>query len=69
MAAVGLGVGLGLALGAARVEMSLLFGVRPLDALSAATALGVLVFAVATAAWLPARRAASVDPMQALRCE
>ena len=69
MAAVGLGVGLGLALGAARVEMSLLFGVRPLDALSAATALGVLVFAVATAAWLPARRAASIDPMQALRCE
>jgi len=69
MAAVGLFVGLGLELAAARIEASLLFGVRPLDALSGFTALGVLVFAVATAAWLPARRAAAVEPMQALRSE
>jgi hypothetical protein len=69
MGAVGLCVGLGLALAVARAEASLLFGVRPLDALSAATALGVLACAVTAAAWLPARRAAAVDPMQALRSE
>lgn len=69
MGAVGLCVGLGLALAASRVEASLLFGVHPLDAFSAAAALGVLGCAVSAAAWLPARRAAAVDPMQALRSE
>ena len=50
-------------------ESSLVFGVRPLDALSIAGALAILAFAVAAASWLPARRAASIDPMQALRTE
>lgn len=44
-------------------------GVRPLDALSLIGSLTVLAIAVSLAAWLPARRAASVDPMQALRTE
>jgi ABC-type antimicrobial peptide transport system permease subunit len=69
MAIAGLGLGLALALAAARLEQSMLFGVRPLDTLSIVAALGVLVAAVAVAAWLPARRAASVDPIQALRTE
>jgi len=69
MAAIGLAIGLALSVAAARVESSVLFGVRPLDALSIAVALFVLSVAVFTAAWLPARRAASIDPMQALRTE
>jgi predicted permease len=69
LAAVGLGMGLALALGAARLEQSMLFGVRPLDALSLITAFAILFTAVAAAAWLPARRAASIEPMQALRTE
>jgi predicted permease len=69
MAAIGLGMGLVLSLAAARLEASVLFGVGPLDALSLAGALCMLTVAVAAAAWLPARRAASVDPMQALRAE
>ena len=69
LAAVGLGVGVVLALGAARLEQSMLFGVRPLDAFSLAVALAILLAAVAVAAWAPARRAASVEPMQALRAE
>jgi predicted permease len=69
MAAIGLAIGLALALAAARVEAAVLFGVRPLDALSLAGALGILAVAVAAAAWLPARRAASIEPMQALRNE
>jgi predicted permease len=69
MAAIGLGIGIVLAIGAGRVESAALFGVRPLDALSLAGALGILAVAVAAAAWLPARRAASIEPMQALRTE
>ena len=69
MAAVGLAIGLLLSFGAARLEASVLFGVRPLDALSLAVALVVLAAAIAVAAWLPARRAASIQPMQALRTE
>jgi predicted permease len=69
LAVVGLSIGLALALGAARLESALLFGVRPLDALSLAAALCILAIAMASAAWLPARRAASIEPMQALRSE
>ena len=69
MAAVGMLVGILLALNAAHLEASFLFGVRPLDAYSLAGALFVLVLAIAAAAWLPAHRAASVEPMEALRTE
>jgi len=69
MALIGLALGVVLAVGAARLESSLVFGVSPLNALSIAGALGILAFAVAAASWLPARRAASIEPMQALRTE
>jgi predicted permease len=69
MAFIGLALGLVRAAAAARLESSLLFGVDPLDALSLVGALAVLALAVAAASWLPARRAASIDPMQALRTE
>lgn len=66
---IGLAVGVVLAIGASRLEASLVFGVSPLDALSMAGALGILVSAIAAAGFLPARRAASVDPIRALRTE
>jgi ABC-type antimicrobial peptide transport system permease subunit len=69
MAAIGLAIGLLLALAAARLETSMLFGVRPLDALSLVEAFVILSVAMAAAAWLPAHRAASTEPMQALRTE
>ncbi len=69
MGVIGLALGVGLALGASRLESALVFGVSPLDALSLAGALAILAFAIAAASWLPARRAASIDPMQALRTE
>jgi predicted permease len=69
LAIVGLGIGIALAFGAARLEQSMLFGVHPLDAFSLAMSLIILMVAVAAAAWLPARRAASIEPMQALRSE
>ena len=48
---------------------SLLYGVSPFDAISALGSVLVLAIAAAVAAWLPARRAASIEPMQALRSE
>jgi ABC-type antimicrobial peptide transport system permease subunit len=69
MAAIGLGLGVVLALAAGRLEATVLFGVRPIDAFTLAGALGILLVAVFAAAWLPARRAASIEPMQALRTE
>jgi len=69
MTFIGLLVGLLLAIAAMRLETSVLFGVRPLDALSITGSVGVLAFAILFAAWFPARRAASIDPMKALRTE
>jgi len=69
MGCVGLALGVVLAMGAARLESSLVFGVRPLDGFSLSGALAILLIAIAAASWLPARRAASIDPMQALRNE
>jgi hypothetical protein len=69
MAVIGLAFGVVLALGAARLESSVVFGVNPLDALSLTGAFCILAAAIAAASWLPARRAASIEPMQALRTE
>jgi predicted permease len=69
LTAIGLGLGILLSILAARVETAALFGVRPLDAFSFAGALAILSMAIVAAALLPARRAASIDPIQALRTE
>jgi ABC-type antimicrobial peptide transport system permease subunit len=47
----------------------LLHGVEPADPLTLALGTGVIVAAALAAAYLPARRAATVDPMKALRHE
>jgi predicted permease len=69
MASVGLLLGIALSLAVTRLETSVLFGVRPLDVSSIVAALCILAIAAVGAAWLPARRAASIEPMQALRTE
>jgi predicted permease len=66
---VGAGVGTAMALGSARLVGSLLFEVSPYDPGMAAGAVLVLVAAGGVACWLPARRAALVEPMEALRAE
>jgi predicted permease len=62
-------LGLGVALGASRVLASMLFEVRPLDPWSYAAAVVLFPAVGALAAWLPARRAARVDPMDVLNRE
>jgi predicted permease len=67
--AVGLALGLGVALAAGRLVASLLYGIKPNDPLQLAGAVLILACATAVAAYLPARRAARLDPMAALREE
>jgi hypothetical protein len=62
-----LAVGLLCASVAARAIRHLLFGVAPLDVATYAGVAGLVVAIVAIAAWLPARRAAAVDPLALLR--
>jgi putative ABC transport system permease protein len=68
---VGLGLALGIpaAIGAGHVIASRLFGVMPWDPLLLSGATLILGLATLVAAVIPARRAASVDPVQALRSQ
>jgi ABC-type antimicrobial peptide transport system permease subunit len=67
--ALGLAAGIPLALLAVRPLRSMLYQMSPFDPLSLAFALGIMVLVSAIAALVPARRAANVDPMRALRTE
>ena len=64
---VGLAIGMAGALVLTRVLTTILFGVQPTDALTFLAVSMVLVAVAAAACLIPARRAASVDPMVALR--
>ena len=68
---VGLGVVLGLAgsLGGTHLLGRMIYGVSPRNPLLLASACIAIALTAALAAYLPARRAASIDPMQALRNE
>jgi predicted permease len=66
---VGLAIGVPLALSSTRVLKSLLYDLSPLDPVSISIAIAAVVCMTIAAAWLPARRATRIDPMQALRTE
>jgi ABC-type lipoprotein release transport system permease subunit len=52
-----------------KLATSFLYGIQPHDALTFAVVPVFLATIALLACWLPARRAASIDPMQALRTE
>ncbi len=66
---IGIGLGLLAAVVLTRWMESLLFGVRPTDALTFGAIALLLAIAALAACWFPARRATRVDPMTVLRNE
>jgi putative ABC transport system permease protein len=68
---VGLGLAIGLAASAAatRLLAGLVWNVKPVDPVSLVASMAVLAAVAAVACWAPARRAARVDPVKALREE
>ncbi|MBI4907356.1 MAG: ABC transporter permease [Acidobacteria bacterium] len=69
LAGIGVAIGLAAAAGLTRLMSSLLFGISPLDPLTYVAVPVVLVAAAVLASYLPARRAALVDPVDALKAE
>jgi ABC-type antimicrobial peptide transport system permease subunit len=63
----GLAIGIPAALAAARAVRASLYGVEPADAASITVAAAVMIAAALTAGFFPARRAARLDPLIALR--
>ncbi len=57
------------AVGMTRLMKSVLFGISPVDPLTYAAVPLILVAATVLASYLPARRAAAVDPVETLRAE
>jgi len=65
----GIAVGIGAALLLARLVKSLLYGLQPNDPVALVGAGLLLILVGLSASWIPARRAAGVEPMTALRHE
>jgi putative ABC transport system permease protein len=65
----GVVVGLAASIALARFIRSQLFGVQPSDPLTLVSVLVLMTLVAAVAAYLPARRAASIDPVSALRAQ
>lgn len=69
LAIAGIVVGTGSALGLARLVKSMLYGIQPWDPATITGGVLILLAVALAASWIPARRAAGVQPMQALRHE
>jgi predicted permease len=66
---IGTAIGLGGAAGLTRLMQSLLFGISPLDPITFTAMPIVLAAAAVLASYVPARRAAAVDPVEVMRAE
>ena len=69
MTIIGVSIGIGGALGLSRFLSGLLYGVKPTDPLTYSAVSLILIAVALLACYIPARRAARVDPMVALRFE
>jgi ABC-type antimicrobial peptide transport system permease subunit len=69
LALAGVVVGVGAALMLTRLVKSMLYGIQPNDPLTLVGGVSILLAVALAASWIPARRAAGVQPMEALRHE
>jgi predicted permease len=69
LAVAGIVAGVGAALGLTRLVKSMLYGIQPWDPASLAGGVLILLAVALAASWIPARRAAGLQPMEALRHE
>jgi ABC-type antimicrobial peptide transport system permease subunit len=66
---IGVAIGMSLSFGLSRLLQGMLFGLTPTDGATFFGVAALLAGVALLASWIPARRAARVDPMQALRYE
>jgi putative ABC transport system permease protein len=69
LAAVGIGIGTACTLATSWLLRALLYGVSPIDPATLAVTAGVLFAMAFVASWIPARRAAAIDPAEAFRSD
>ncbi len=69
LAGAGIVAGVAVALLLTRLVKSMLYGIQPYDPLTLSAGVGLLLTVALASSWLPARRAAGVQPMKALRHE
>ena len=69
LTAIGAAVGVPVALVVTQLLRSVFFGIKPYDPMTVMGSIALLLSVAALAAWIPARRAAKIDPMEALRYE
>jgi len=69
LAAIGVAIGLPVALALVRLIRGIFYGIEPHDPFTMIGAAVLMIAVAALAAWIPARRAAKIDPMEALRYE
>jgi predicted permease len=69
LVAIGAAIGVGVAIASTRVLRSLLFDLSPTDPITYAAIVALVGITAVAASWLPARRAARVDPLLSLRSE
>ena len=69
LAALGIAIGLPVALALSQLIRNTLFGIKPHDPVTIVGSVILLLSVAALSAWVPAQRAAKIDPMEALRYE
>ncbi len=69
LAAIGVAIAMPITLTLSRAMRSVVYGIKPYDPLTMVGAVLIMLTVAALAAFIPARRAAKIDPMEALRYE